>query len=197
MADTKISALTSATTPLAGTEVVPLVQSSTTKKVTVDNLTAGRSIPVAGIKYPNSGGTTSLAPAFSATISTNQTIATYAQVKVAFDTVIYDTNSNFDTTNNRFTPSVAGYYTISGCVTFDPAVGGRVFLSIFKNGSEHIRLSDATPSSWNTINGSALVYMNGSTDYVELDVYCGTGATQTVSASSVVTLFMGSLVRAA
>ena len=34
MADVKISALTSATTPLSGTEVVPLVQSATTKKVT-------------------------------------------------------------------------------------------------------------------------------------------------------------------
>jgi len=44
MADTKISALTSATTPLAGTELIPLVQSSTTKNVTVANLTAGRSV---------------------------------------------------------------------------------------------------------------------------------------------------------
>jgi hypothetical protein len=42
MADTKISALTAATTPLAGTEVVPLVQSGTTKKATVDSLTYGR-----------------------------------------------------------------------------------------------------------------------------------------------------------
>jgi hypothetical protein len=39
MADTKISALTSATTPLAGTEVLPIVQSSTTVKVAVNDLT--------------------------------------------------------------------------------------------------------------------------------------------------------------
>ena len=38
MADKTISALTSATTPLAGTEQVPLVQSGTTKKTTVDDL---------------------------------------------------------------------------------------------------------------------------------------------------------------
>lgn len=44
MADKKISALTSATVPLAGTEVVPLVQSSTTKKVAVSDLTAGRDV---------------------------------------------------------------------------------------------------------------------------------------------------------
>jgi hypothetical protein len=44
MADTKISALTAATTPLAGTEVLPIVQSGVTKKVSVASLTAGRSV---------------------------------------------------------------------------------------------------------------------------------------------------------
>ena len=39
MADLKISALTSATTPLAGTEVLPIVQSSTTVKVATNDLT--------------------------------------------------------------------------------------------------------------------------------------------------------------
>jgi hypothetical protein len=38
MADVKISQLPSATTPLAGTEQIPLVQSTTTKQVTVSNL---------------------------------------------------------------------------------------------------------------------------------------------------------------
>jgi hypothetical protein len=44
MANSKISALTSATTPLAGTETLPVVQSSTTKQVSVANLTAGRTV---------------------------------------------------------------------------------------------------------------------------------------------------------
>lgn len=44
MADLKISQLTGATTPLAGTEVLPVVQSGVTKQVSVENLTAGRSI---------------------------------------------------------------------------------------------------------------------------------------------------------
>jgi hypothetical protein len=43
MADAKISALPASTTPLAGTEVLPIVQSGTTKQVSVANLTAGRS----------------------------------------------------------------------------------------------------------------------------------------------------------
>jgi len=44
MANSKISALTSATTPLAGTETLPIVQSGATKQVSVANLTAGRAI---------------------------------------------------------------------------------------------------------------------------------------------------------
>jgi hypothetical protein len=44
MADTKISALPASTTPLAGTEVLPIVQSGATKQVSVADLTAGRAI---------------------------------------------------------------------------------------------------------------------------------------------------------
>jgi len=44
MADKKISALTAASTPLAGTEVLPIVQSGSTVKVSIANVTAGRSV---------------------------------------------------------------------------------------------------------------------------------------------------------
>ena len=46
MADLKISALPASTTPLAGTEVLPIVQSSATKQVSVANVTAGRDVAV-------------------------------------------------------------------------------------------------------------------------------------------------------
>jgi len=49
MADSKISALPASTTPLAGTEVLPIVQSSTTKQVSVANLTAGRTFEALGV----------------------------------------------------------------------------------------------------------------------------------------------------
>lgn len=44
MPDLKISQLTAATTPLDGTEVLPIVQGGTTDQVTVADLTAGRAI---------------------------------------------------------------------------------------------------------------------------------------------------------
>jgi len=51
MADKKISQLPAATTPLAGTEVLPIVQSGTTVKVSVDNLTAGKPVSCSNLTY--------------------------------------------------------------------------------------------------------------------------------------------------
>lgn len=56
MADTKISALPAATTPLAGTEVLPIVQGGTTDKVSVANLTAGRTVAGLGFDASNASG---------------------------------------------------------------------------------------------------------------------------------------------
>jgi hypothetical protein len=49
MADKKISALTASTTPLAGTEVLPIVQGGSTVKVSVANLTAGRAVSASSL----------------------------------------------------------------------------------------------------------------------------------------------------
>lgn len=55
MADTKISALTGATTPLTGAEELPIVQSGATKKVSVDNFTSGRAVTAYSATLNNSG----------------------------------------------------------------------------------------------------------------------------------------------
>jgi hypothetical protein len=44
MSDQRITDLTNASTPLGGSEIVPIVQSATTKQVTLDNLTVGRTV---------------------------------------------------------------------------------------------------------------------------------------------------------
>jgi hypothetical protein len=62
MADKKISALTSATTPLAGTEVLPIVQSSATVKVSVANLTAGRTFEALGVTLTSTDAGATAAP---------------------------------------------------------------------------------------------------------------------------------------
>jgi hypothetical protein len=55
VSDKTISALDAATTPLAGTEVLPIVQSSTTKKVTIANVTAGRDVSAKSLTAESNG----------------------------------------------------------------------------------------------------------------------------------------------
>jgi hypothetical protein len=78
MADSKISALPASTVPLAGTEVLPIVQSSATVKVAVSDLTAGRSVSAtnfipSGSTVPTNG--VYLPAANSVGIATNSTNA--------------------------------------------------------------------------------------------------------------------------
>ena len=49
MADVKISGLPASTTPLDGTEVLPIVQGTTTKQVSIANVTAGRAVAAASV----------------------------------------------------------------------------------------------------------------------------------------------------
>jgi hypothetical protein len=76
MAGIKISALPVASTPLAGTEVLPIVQSSATVQVAVSNLTAGLS-GTAGININGTvGATTATTGAFTvATLGAGTTSA--------------------------------------------------------------------------------------------------------------------------
>jgi hypothetical protein len=84
MADSKISALPASTTPLAGTEVLPIVQSSTTKQVSVANLTAGRAISAASVTASTGNfvvGTSGQGIDFSATpgTGTSELLADYEE----------------------------------------------------------------------------------------------------------------------
>ncbi|CAB4133007.1 hypothetical protein UFOVP251_54 [uncultured Caudovirales phage] len=72
MADTKISALSAASTPLGGTEVLPIVQSSSTVNVSIANLTAGRSVSASSLTLT----TTALSPASGGTGVANNAAST-------------------------------------------------------------------------------------------------------------------------
>lgn len=65
MANSKISGLSASTTPLAGTEVLPIVQSSTTKQVSVANLTAGRAVSVSTLTATTTIGVGAATPSAS------------------------------------------------------------------------------------------------------------------------------------
>ncbi len=103
----------------------------------------------------------------------------------------FDTNSNFS--GNRFTPTVAGYYLFTGVVTFAASVAG-VLAAIYKNGEV---LAVGAPQASDSVrsNVTDIVYMNGSTDYVELRAYQSSGTTRSTATGS--TYLSGCLIRSA
>lgn len=135
---------------------------------------------------------TAAAPAFSAYASTATSTPTGTFTKLVFATEEFDTNSNF--ASDRFTPTVAGYYQINGATS-----GGfaTMIVSVFKNGTEYKRGTQALGASLSCVNVSTLVYLNGSTDYVELYWYQASGSTQNSTTGSAVSYFNGAMVRSA
>jgi hypothetical protein len=125
------------------------------------------------------------APAFSAYNNANQTLSTNTTTKIQFNTEVFDTNSNFDsTTNYRFTPTVAGYYLVSSQIACTSANSSEITIKLYKNGSDYTRLGRLAPTGQTVYFGnSALVSMNGSTDYLEMYVYTATGFTLEASYS--------------
>ena len=129
------------------------------------------------------------APAFSAYQSTLQTISATTYTKINFQSEDFDTNSNYSTTNMRFTPTVAGYYQIYGGVNMDSA-GNSLQVVLYKNGVDHKFLfNSSAPGGW----GTAMVNLNGSTDYVELFVWFLTGVN--ILAQNNTTYFQGIFIK--
>ena len=143
-------------------------------------------------------------PAFSVYASATQSIADNSATKLAFNTEIFDTNSNFDsTTNYRFTPTVAGYYQINAQVQSGGSSTTEVwFCNIHLNGT-HVLSGSNGQTKFATVgacsNVAGLVYMNGSSDYVEAYVYqrSGGGALSTQAGSQATSNFSGVLIRKA
>lgn len=139
-------------------------------------------------------------PAFSAYQSSAQSVSNNIITKIQFQAEEWDTAGCFDnTTNYRFTPNVPGYYQVNGAATVT-AVGSYFCLAeIYKNGSayKYGNLTNANASGYPTTNVSAQVYLNGTTDYIELYVFQFSGSAQNLAGNTQSTYFQASMVRAA
>ena len=131
-------------------------------------LTSASSIPTSVL---TGNITQNAGPAFSAYLTPYQNISTGTYTKVALNNEHFDTSSCFDTSNYRFTPTVAGYYQVSSNIMFNSSAANPSYVAIrlYKNGN--------IQAGGNTIGGAAstmmaslpyLLHMNGSTDYLEL-----------------------------
>ena len=144
-------------------------------------------------------GVAGTGPAFSAYQSSAQTITASSFTKLTLNAKNFDTANAFDsTTNYRFQPQVAGYYQINGaCQSGTVITASQVILLAYKNGTNYATLSSSVSvSGYPCPAGSSVVYLNGSTDYLEFYFYQNSaGSITTVNASSLAC--SGSLIRSA
>ena len=150
---------------------------SSTLKVDILQDSGGNNI----IASDGSGSLTTqkiLYPAFEAYLSADQSVSDVTTTKVEFDTKAFDTDNCYDnTTNYRFTPTVAGKYFVYSIVTGRDLGNDllRTDAYIYKNGDDVIGgiIYPNTNSPGNKFGTPVYgtVDMNGSTDYLEIFTY--------------------------
>lgn len=170
--------------------------------------TVATTLTVTGVSTLTGGFTVgaSAAPAFSVYPSGTFTISASTFTITPCNTEEFDTASVFNNTGSTvggipaysFQPTVAGYYQINGCWSLGSATTfTRSLSAIYKNGSLFKQGLDNSGTTATGSNVSALVYLNGTTDYVGLYIFqAGTG-TITINAGAGSTYFQASMVRGA
>jgi hypothetical protein len=146
-------------------------------------------------------------PAFSAFLPSNQTITSAVGTRIAFSSESFDTASCFNNTGSTvgsipaysFLPNVAGYYQFNVTISTEASVSvSRALITIIKNAIPFKRVIDILPTPLNNVNGSSLVYMNGTTDYINIEAYIvATTARMSGDADGLLTFFNGFLARSA
>jgi hypothetical protein len=152
-------------------------------------LTNATGLPQAGLGTNVAGN----GPAFSYYQSSAQTLSSTTFTKLTFTSNDWDTTSGMFA-SSRFTPTVAGYYLISGGMETSSSTTPQI-IRVYRNGASYKAFMNTNPTGVTSIYGSAMVYCNGSSDYVELYGWVGTG--QALSTGSNLTYFQGTLIRSA
>ena len=145
-------------------------------------------------------------PAFSAWMTANQSINSATLTLIQFNTVSgtsgatgFDTNSAFNTSTYKFQPTVAGYYYITASLQGPSTATGYLSAFLYKNATLTYNLG-AVPNvvGGGVITGSAIVYLNGSTDYAQIYGYQTSGiAANIFSGSPNGSYFTGGMIRGA
>jgi len=121
-------------------------------------------------------------PAFCALLSgSSQSVSTGTSVTLAANSIEYDTASRYNNTGSTvngipaysYMPNVAGYYQFNAEINITGTGLSQVNITFNKNGSEHKRglALAGTSLSQYCSPASAVIYMNGTTDYVSVGVY--------------------------
>lgn len=121
-------------------------------------------------------------------MSTTQSVTQGSDTTVNFDTIDVNNNGWFNTSTHVFTPTVSGYYEISFLVQVAAGTGsGQMNVQINKNnGTQALIVQDEVNATQNkTLQGSKIIYFNGSSDNVKITFYTSSNnGSQTIQDSN-------------
>jgi len=130
--------------------------------------------------------------------SDGQTITTSTDTLIEFDTEVFKSTDSaaFDTTNHRYLPTTAGYYVIHSSVRLnEDASGDRFIIQIRKNGTvgsaDGSSVIDQDINDYSSVQATALIECDGSSDYIDAIIYQNTGSDKTILGHSAYSFFEG------
>ena len=135
-------------------------------------------------------------PAFFARLSSNQSISSDTSTKIQVDTEIFDSDNKYDnSTNYRFTPTIAGKYFVFAGVRFDNQISQatmRAELSFNGSiiGSNFLAANDSSTNKDYTIEVSCIQIFD-SNDYIELFAQSDASGSQTINGDSTNKTYFG------
>jgi len=187
-------------TPSDGTVTAGKIATNavTTAKIATNAVTTAK-ITDANITQAKLGsGVSGTGPAFHAHPASAQSISANTFTKVNLGTERFDTDGKFDVSTSRFTPTVAGYYSVSAAVTLANANFSSTWgiLQIRKNGASHTGIVNGIGGfeSRHGVSCSGIIDLDAD-DYIEMYIYIGSA--QSVSHNTNETHFSAAMVRSA
>lgn len=136
---------------------------SVIKVDTIKSLTGNEAITISESGVPQLN-----VPAFRALATADQAVTSGTVTQVNLPNVQFDTNGWFSTSTYRYTPQIAGYYFFRGLLAANGTSMTTVNSYIRKNGNPYSLTTSRLATSTNQyIEVSTIVYLNGSTDYVD------------------------------
>ena len=108
-----------------------------------------------------------------------------ALTKLQYNSKTFDLTNSYNTTTYRFTPNVAGYYSVTANIQVTSTLTTYLNLVLYKNGALYSNLGNAGGTQgFNGVNGSDIVIMNGTTDYLEIYGQIGNTTATTVTGTN-------------
>jgi len=157
---------------------------SAANNLTVTGYVSAATVSAANLVITNSISVPTVASSYiTVAILSGDTVITNGVDRIVPFVASIDPNSWYNSSNFRFTPTIAGYYNVSYQVWWyvGSTVTNQTNIQFRKNGStQAINQTQILSGNGYSQNQTKIVYLNGSTDYMDFTVYTGNPTSQSI-----------------